>query len=115
MAWTKAKRALYPKDWESIRARILERSGGCCEGTPQHPLCRAKNHEPHPETGSRVVLTCAHMWDSDPANCDETNLRMLCNRCHLSWDRRHHLAVQKQNREAKRRARQPLLPFEEIR
>lgn len=32
------------------------------------------------------------------------------NRCHLSIDRPHHLAKQKQNREARQRERQPILP-----
>jgi hypothetical protein len=108
------ERKRYPPDWPQVRARILQRANDRCEGTPQHPDCRAKNHERHPETGSKVVLTIAHMWDSDPANCYETNLRALCNRCHLSWDRPHHLRKQRLNREARKRRRQPLLPFEEV-
>jgi len=50
----------------------------------------AVNSEPHPETGSRVVLTVAHM-DHDRTNNDPANLRALCQRCHLDWDRDHHL------------------------
>lgn len=99
----------YPLDWPQIRARILERAGNRCEGTPMHPDCRAANHEPHPVTGSIVVLTTAHLWDSDPANCDDRNLRTLCQRCHLNWDRSHHLAKQRRNREEKRRREQPVL------
>lgn len=102
----------YPATWPEIRRRILARAGNCCEGTLQHPDCRARNHEPHPETGSRVVLTIAHMWDMNPLACEESNLRALCNRCHLSWDRQHHLAKQRRNREARKRRVQPVL-FEE--
>ena len=41
--------------------------------------------KPHPETGSTVVLTIAHM-DQDPGNNDRANLRALCQRCHNRWD-----------------------------
>lgn len=81
------RREDYPADWEAIRARLLVRAGNRCEGTPQFPTCRARNGEPHPVTGSTVVLTCAHMWDKRPMACEEHNLRMLCQRCHLKWDR----------------------------
>lgn len=106
------KKALYPSDWPKIRAAILKRAGNRCEGTPQFPHCRAENGKPHPETDTRVVLTTAHMWDDDKMNCDPANLRALCQRCHLNWDRPHHLAVQKKNREARRLAVQPRLPLE---
>ena len=80
---------LYPPDWKDIRAIILARAGDACEGTPQFPDCRAANHQPHPETGSMVVLTIAHM-DHDTSHNTGDNLRALCNRCHLSWDAKHH-------------------------
>lgn len=87
--------ALYPggstssPEWRAIRAAIIDRAGDCCEGTPLHPHCRAANRKAHPETGSRVVLTIAHM-DHDEANADAGNLRALCQRCHLTWDAKHH-------------------------
>jgi hypothetical protein len=40
---------------------------------------------------TRVVLAAAHL-DSDPTNNRLTNLRALCQRCHLLHDRSHHLA-----------------------
>lgn len=64
------------------------------------PECKAVNREAHPETGSRVVLTIAHM-DHDETNNDTSNLRALCQRCHLIWDAKHHAA----NARAKRRAK----------
>jgi len=82
----------YPSDWKRIRARILDRAENRCEGTPLFPECRATNKEPHPETGSRVVLTIAHM-DQVIEHNDDQNLRALCQRCHLTWDakwRREH-------------------------
>jgi integrase-like protein/resolvase-like protein len=40
---------------------------------------------------TRVVLAAAHL-DSDPTNSRLTDLRALCQRCHLLHDRSHHLA-----------------------
>lgn len=99
----------YPPNWAQIRAQVLARANHCCEGTPQHPDCRARNHEPHPETGSRVVLTTAHMWDMNKANGDLENLRALCQRCHLKWDLAMHLKRRRETLEKRRRALQPVL------
>jgi hypothetical protein len=33
----------------------------------------------------RIVCTCAHL-DSTPENCKDSNLRFLCQRCHLRLD-----------------------------
>ena len=96
------RRELYPPNWEEIRARILERSGGRCEGTYQYPDCRVHNYTTHPDTGSRVVLTCAHWPDPTHSNCAEDNLLMLCQRCHLALDRPHHIAEARKTRERKR-------------
>lgn len=83
--------------WLAIRGRIIARAGDACEGTPQHPECRAVNREPHPETGSKVVLTIAHM-DQDVANNEDDNLRALCQRCHLKWDHEQHQRNARQTR-----------------
>lgn len=83
------------------------RAGYRCEGSPEHPACRAWNGEPHPDTGSLVVLTVAHL-DHDPANNGESgnrpNLKALCQRCHLNHDRATHL----RNAHKTRRARKAL-------
>lgn len=77
-------RSLYPNDWEKISNRIrFERAGGVCE------WCGAVHGALHPVTGSRVVLTMAHL-DHDPGNCDDDNLVALCQRCHLSYDAELH-------------------------
>lgn len=75
------------ESWKVARRLILERAGGCCEGSPAYPWCRAKNRHPHPVTGSVVVLTVAHL-DQDPANNSLENLRALCQRCHNRHDAR---------------------------
>lgn len=71
----------YPKDWPEISARIrFDRAEGLCE------FCEEAWHgEPHPITGSIVVLTVAHL-DHQPENSDDDNLAAMCQRCHLHYD-----------------------------
>lgn len=77
------KRELYPANWRAISLAIRERAGWRCE------FCGAAQGEPHPETGSRVVLTVAHL-DHNPQNCAPDNLRALCQCCHLRYDAAEH-------------------------
>lgn len=73
----------YPPNWKTeIRPRILERADHKCEE------CAAENYQAHPITGSRVVLTIAHL-DHDPDNWEVTDdrLKALCQKCHFSYDR----------------------------
>jgi len=93
-------RARYPKNWREIVAQVRERSGDRCEGSPAFPACRAPNGEPHPETGSRVVLTTAHL-DHVPENCALANLRHWCQRCHLVYDAKHHAQTAYATRKAR--------------
>ena len=73
---------LYPKNWRDIVDAVRDRSGDFCE------WCGAKNHKPHPVTGSYVVLTTAHL-DHDPRNCAMDNLAHLCQKCHNTYDAQH--------------------------
>ena len=93
----KRYRSVYPADWIAISKRIrLERAKGRCE------WCGAVNYQAHPVTGSRVVLTVAHLGapladgspgdKHDKADVREENLAALCQRCHLNFDREDHLA-----------------------
>ena len=94
-------RARYPKDWKAISLEVRERAGWVCEGSPGfYPDCRAENGKPHPVTGSRVVLTVAHL-DHAPENVDRGNLKAMCQRCHLTYDAAHHA----RNAASTRRAR----------
>lgn len=95
-------RARYPRDWKAIVARIRGRSGNRCEGSPAYPDCRADNGEPHPITGSRVVLTVAHL-DHAPEHCGDENLRHMCQRCHNKYDAEHR-KVNRSNTMRSRRA-----------
>jgi len=69
----------YPTNWKQIRKAILHRAGHRCE------LCNAENYKPHWKTGSKVVLTIAHM-DDDLKNNKLYNLLALCQRCHNKID-----------------------------
>lgn len=98
-------RARYPSDWKEISRRVREEAGNRCEGSPAFPDCRAENGKPHPQTGSKVVLTVAHL-DHQPENCARDNLRAWCQRCHNVYDmpmRRAGIAARKREAEAKRR------------
>ena len=60
-------------------------------GGPE-PRCTAVHLEPHPCTGSKVILTCAHL-DRVPENLNENNLMAMCQACHLAYDRDQHTAT----------------------
>jgi hypothetical protein len=87
----------YPDGWASIShyVRFVRGGGQCeCEGEcgaePLHVgRCRARHGEPHPLTLSAVVLTAAHL-DHTPENCNLSNLKGMCQRCHLNYDKQHH-------------------------
>lgn len=96
-------RARYPKNWKAISLSIRERAGNACESYG------AKNGHPHFVTGARVVLTVAHL-DHQPENCDDANLRAMCQRCHLTYDGEHHARNAARSRAARATAgMEPLL------
>ena len=102
----------YPADWKTvIRPAILERAQNCCEGSDAYPECRARNYEPHPETGSKVILTIAHL-DHNITNSDPENLRAWCQRCHLLYDLAHHQRHAKETRRAKKHIEAQLFLFQ---
>jgi hypothetical protein len=74
----------YHPKWSLISRLIrFHRAKNHCE------WCKAENYQPHPITGSKVILTVAHI------NHDKTinrfwNLAALCQRCHLYHDRHQH-------------------------
>ena len=87
----------YPDNWIDVVAEIRKRSGNRCEGSPAYPDCRAENGKRHPVTGSIVVCTTAHL-DHTPENCEPDNLRFWCQRCHLTYDAKHHAQTAYQTR-----------------
>lgn len=74
----------YPKDWK-LRSRFIRfyRARNRCE------WCGCQNWQAHPVTGSRVVLTAAHVYDHRPEAAGFLNLAALCQRCHNRHDMEH--------------------------
>lgn len=100
----------YPDNWKVISNRIrFERAEGRCEclgecGRGTHDgRCPNRHGRPAYGTGSRVVLTVAHL-DNQPENCDQGNLRAMCQGCHLHYDRDHHTATRAETRRAEAEA-----------
>jgi len=89
----------YPHNWKEISEDIrfnraknrCECEGECCSGHKER--CKAINYKPHPDTGSKVILTVAHL-NNTPEDCDYDNLKAMCQRCHLNYD----MDLHKQNR-----------------
>jgi len=74
-------KARYAANWKLISKFIrFYRAKNRCE------WCGARNYEPHPVTGSKVVLTVAHVYDHRPEACSFFNLAALCQRCHNRHD-----------------------------
>lgn len=85
----------YHPKWSLISKLIrFNRANNMCE------WCGADNYAPHPDTGSQVILTVAHI-DHDKTNNQFSNLAALCQRCHLNHDRAQHVANRKYGRKHK--------------
>jgi hypothetical protein len=111
------EKARYPADWPEISRRIREREGQKCKwcGAPNGATILRDKKDPrkfkvHP-VGScclggdpdckgavKVVLTVAHL-DHTPENCADDNLVALCQRCHLTYDAKHHASTARETRE----------------
>lgn len=87
----------YPKDWK-LRSRFVRfyRAKNHCE------FCGAENYKPHPATGSKVILTTAHLYDMRPEAASLLNLAALCQSCHLRHDREHHAETRRKTLAAKK-------------
>lgn len=108
----------YPPNWTGISNRIrFQRADSMCECTGQcghshtdddregawqgwlvganadptrnRERCPATHLQPHPVTGSKVILTTAHL-NHTPEDCRDENLLAMCQRCHLAYDREIH-------------------------
>ena len=99
----------YPKNWPTISRRIrFERAGGRCEcigecGRHWGVRCWCW-HGRESQTGALVVLTVAHL-DHTPENCDDANLRAMCQGCHLRYDHHHHMLTAFRTRHSRKAVR----------
>lgn len=105
----------YPADWHQISFRIrFARALGRCEcagecRTGHTDRCEARHNGEHPRTGSKVVLTVAHL-DHTPENSTDDNLRAFCQLCHLAYDTDEHKATAARTRAAETAAWNTPLP-----
>lgn len=116
--------ARYPANWAEIRARIQLRAGDKCErcGVPNHAWgyrvdgkFRRVNKRGMIESVKRgrewvrppfsfgqhriieIVCTTMHL-DHTPENCADDNLQFACQKCHLSYDAKHHAETARNTR-----------------
>lgn len=97
------ERARYGADWKRFSDRVrFGRAAGRCEcegecGSPRHPAgrCPAEHDQASPFTGSRVVLTVAHLCHTP--ECRD-HVKAMCQLCHLSYDRDHHTTTRNRRR-----------------
>lgn len=123
-------KARYPANWADIRAAILARANHCCEqckvpngeriarGAGRYVdtyqmndaevycadtgenLGRVRMGDYEVKNMVDIVLTIAHL-DHVPENCDPSNLRAWCQRCHLRYDAKHHAETARLTRRAR--------------
>lgn len=80
----------YPKNWKEVRKIILDREDDKCR------FCHAPNYEPHWLTGSKVILTIAHL-NHVIEDMRDYNLAALCQRCHNILDMPHRNKTKQQD------------------
>ena len=96
----------YRRQFMLVREAIPALHDWRCEQIgPDGTRCKARQGEPHPITGSKVVLTTAHL-DHTPEHVADHNLLACCQRCHLAYDLEHH------RRNAAKRRRQEMATAE---
>ena len=86
----------YHPKWSLISRLIrFKRAKNVCE------WCGAENYKSNPRTGSKVILTVAHV-DRDKNNNRFSNLAALCQQCHLNHDKWQHVINRKYGRNWKK-------------
>lgn len=94
-------RSKYPDNWEEISDWVrFERAAGRCEWKDGRKRCEAIHGIAHPITGSKVVLTTAHLNHKE-MDCRRKNLMAMCQMHHLRYDSKLHA----DNRKKKKAAR----------
>lgn len=97
-------RARYGPDWATFSRTIrFDRARGRCEcagecGRGTHTgRCPNTHGQPAYGTGSRVILTVAHLCHTP--ECRD-HVRAMCQGCHLHHDREHHTTTRAATRRA---------------
>ena len=95
MPISKENQKRYPKYWKALSFMLRNvRACNRCEcngqcGINHNGRCLAVNYKSHPRTGSKVILTTAHL-NHTPEDCREENLLVMCQDCHLRYDKYIH-------------------------
>lgn len=81
---------MYPANWEAISAEIIARSGGRCECTGECRLHRGRRCVELQGTKAvwargKIMLTTHHL-NFKKHDSRRTNLKSMCQRCHLRCD-----------------------------
>jgi len=99
---------LYPPNWKSLSHWVrFVRAKGRCQN------CGRVHGQRFLFSSGQVVLSAAHL-NQDPTDNRKTNLRALCQKCHLAHDRSDNLKRAAVTRFLTRLFRQPtLFEFEE--
>lgn len=63
------------QEWDMIHSRIRYSHTSMSESLKYHGFVK-------------IILTVAHL-DHNPANCDYSNLKAMCQRCHNQYDKVH--------------------------
>lgn len=100
----------YPDNWKEIRKKILQRAGDKCEEcgienysygyrNPDGSFYKLEGMELEvasleKEKFIQIILTIAHL-NHEPMDCRPENLKALCQRCHLNYDRNRHILNRK--------------------
>jgi hypothetical protein len=109
----------YPPDWKGISLSVKESAGWKCEncGAPHGVVGKhgadgvfyAKEDIDGMNSSMgfqlfgnypkviRIILTVAHL-NHNPADNRRENLRAWCQKCHLAWDKEHHMKNSKETR-----------------
>ena len=62
-------------DWDMIHSRIRNCQSNMSESLKYHGF-------------TKVILTVAHL-DHQPENCEDENLKAMCQKCHNNYDKNH--------------------------
>jgi len=96
----------YGKQWKEVAKAVKDKAGWKCEfcGIPHGTELIGNKGKPY-----KVCLTTAHLGATKHNKTDYSNLKVLCNRCHLREDHQDHIENAKRSRRRKKLEKQPLL------
>ncbi len=94
----------YPKNWRELTKQLKDACGWCCQ------WCGVAHGSIRQGTNGlyKVILTTAHIGENKHDKMDTSNLRVLCQKCHLQEDIKEHVENAKATRRKKKLKKQPL-------